>query len=235
MSGMTDITLFDSEGEWVRAACAHLRDAVSGQSPARLAVCGGSSPKPVFDALAREGLGVDRAVITLTDERFVPPSDARSNEAMVRDQLVTKALAGSDFIGLWSEGTFEAAVARADARLSALDGRLDVALIGMGEDGHILSMFPGHPDLPSLIDAKAPPACIGVEVATPMPDVPRLSLNMGWMMRTAAVVLITRGQTKRRVLEAELAGDPSTRPLAALKAGLERTGAPLICLHLDED
>jgi 6-phosphogluconolactonase len=235
VSGMTDITLSDSERDWVSAACSHLCEAVSGQSPARLAVCGGSSPKPVFEALAREGLGVDEAVITLTDERFVPPSDARSNEAMVRERLVTGALAGSGFLGLWSQGPLDGAGARADTRLSALGGRLDAALIGMGEDGHILSMFPGHPDLPALMDANAPPACIGVEVATPMPDVARLSLNMGWMMRAGRVVLITRGQTKRRVLEAELAGDPATRPLAALRAGLERTGAPLICLHLDED
>ncbi|MFN4287940.1 MAG: 6-phosphogluconolactonase [Brevundimonas sp.] len=232
---MTDITLLDSESDWVRAACNRIRDGLAGGGPTHLAVCGGSTPKPVFQALAREGLGGDRAVITLTDERFVPPSDARSNEAMVRATLIDGALAGSDLIGLWSEGTLEDAAARADARLSALGGRLDVALIGMGEDGHILSMFPGHPDLPALIDAEAPPGCAGVEVATPMPDVARLSLNMGWMMRAGRVVLITRGRTKRRVLEAELAGKPASRPLAALRAGLKRTGAPLICLHLDEE
>src|SRR5690606_82450 len=105
-----------------------------------LAVSGGRSPIPLFERLATLELDWPRVHIQLVDERFVPPDHPDSNEGLVRRHLLVDNAAAADFHGLYqADASIEQAVAYANANLRPVD----LAILGMGEDGHTASIFPG--------------------------------------------------------------------------------------------
>ncbi len=217
-------SLFAGPATWARMAAQRLADqlraGIAARGAAVFAGSGGGTPGPIYDALAQAPLDWSRVVVTLVDERFVPEDSPDSNAALLRRRLLTGPAAEAEFIGLYTGAlTPETAAIETTARLAGL-GRLDAALLGMGEDGHILSMFPDSPVLPALLDPAAEPACFAVpagEQGRPPPQ-PRLSLNLPWLLRTDAVVLAITGPEKRRVFDREWDADPVRAPLAALRA-----------------
>lgn len=77
--------LYDAAASVVASA---LTDAVAKRGQAGFAATGGSTPAPVYDRLATMTVPWDKVTVTLTDERFVPPSDPSSNEGLVRRHLL---------------------------------------------------------------------------------------------------------------------------------------------------
>src|SRR5690606_1858036 len=114
-----------------------LRAALGHRAVASLAVSGGTTPGRFFDALSRKQLDWANVVVTLVDERFVPPSSDRSNERLVRERLLRNEARLARFMPLYSNAaSVEAAAGQADAGL-ALFGRVpDAVVLGMGLDGH---------------------------------------------------------------------------------------------------
>ena len=99
-------------------------------------------------------------------------------------------------------------------------GRLDAVLLGMGEDGHICSMFPESPTLKTLLTPDLKPAVYGVPPGRDgmAPPQERLSINLPYLANARRVVLALTGAKKRAVFEREAAGDPRIHPIAALIA-----------------
>jgi 6-phosphogluconolactonase len=182
-----------------------------------MVVTGGRSPGPVYDSLAGTGLDWAKVRITLSDERFVDIDSPDSNEKLVRERLLRKGAARAQFVSL--RGTAETPQAAAEAASAALADwpTLDVVLLGMGDDGHIASLFPDSPALPLGLDRAAPP-CIAVPQGEGRPpSLPRLSLSLARLAASRLVIIVASGAEKRRMLERALdPGDATELPVRAL-------------------
>ncbi len=206
------------------AAAAALAEALTGDGPRSLVVTGGTSPGLVYDRLSRLDLAWDKVTVTLSDDRWVAPDSPDSNARLVRQRLLTGRAAGAGFLPLKDAGTTPEADARAaEPALRALMP-WSAVLLGMGEDGHIASLFPGDPDLAGRLDPEGERLCVGVAMSGLAPFVPRITLTVAALLRSKVIVLLITGEAKRAVVErvgAEPRYDP---PVAAI---LRQTRAPV--------
>lgn len=162
---------------------------------------GGSSPGPIYDLLATLPLPWNQISVTLSDERWVPPTSPDSNERQLRDRLLVGEAAGAVFVPLWSDApTAEAAAEAADAAVADLFPA-DVVLLGMGEDGHIASLFPGSPVLDEGLDPQGGSLVIDVPVGNPAPTMARISLTLYALKQAYLTIVLIRGEAKRRIVE----------------------------------
>ncbi len=183
--------------EVVRAA-----DCASGR--ARLAIPGGSALAAVAPARALLGATWRRVRLTWVDERCVPLADARSNRGTaMRSAALDAGDPPAELLPLLEDGENPAdAIARVEAALATrFDGALDVVLLGMGEDGHIASLF-GDP-------SESTYARVAFVAANANAAEPRITLTRRMLATAASVVLVATGETKRGVIERVLAGDPA--------------------------
>jgi len=146
-----------------------------------------------------------------------------STGALLKRTLLTGPAAHAVFLPLYRPAvTVDRAAALAAHELNVeFDGaRLDAVLLGMGEDGHICSMFPNSPTLKTLLSPTLPPTVLGVPPGRDgaAPSLERLSINLPYLIGARRVVLAITGAAKRAVFEREAAGDPATQPIAALIA-----------------
>lgn len=133
-----------------------LRTAIAARGQATLAVSGGRTPIPLFQALAQQDLAWDKVVVTLVDDRWVDADHKDSNEALVRTNLLVGRAMTARFISLKADtATPEESLAVLEGRLADLPVPLDVVVLGMGDDGHTASWFPRAPQLASAITPSA--------------------------------------------------------------------------------
>lgn len=222
---MTTIEVFPTAAAWAEACAARLAEtlgaAVLEQGRAVFAGAGGSTPSPIYADLARIELDWSRVVVTLVDERYVPETSPDSNAALMKRTLLTGPAASARFLPLYAPSvTVDRAAAEASKALAAEGARLDAVLLGMGEDGHICSMFPDSPTLKTLLTPDLKPAVYGVPAGRDglAPSLERLSINLPYLVGARRVVLALTGSAKRAVFEREAAGDPRVQPIAALIA-----------------
>ncbi len=188
---------------------------LASRGKASLAVPGGRTPAPLFRALRDADLDWSRVEVTLTDERCVGAQDAASNAALVRRELLSGMAGAARFTPLFDEAPDAAAGATGAWRsVSSLPMPFDAVVLGMGEDGHFASLFPGAPGLTLALDANAVPGC--VPMRAPTAPVERISLNLAALRRTRRLFLLVTGESKRALLEAAGRGGPW--PIATLLA-----------------
>ncbi|HCW95205.1 6-phosphogluconolactonase [Stutzerimonas balearica] len=181
---------------------------------ASLAVSGGRSPIPFFEALSRRELDWSRVQITLADERWVPPSDEASNEALVRRYLLQGPAAQAQFLGLYSPADTLAEAARHAAEaLTGLAQPIDVLVLGMGEDGHTASLFPGSDNLAHALRDDCPEPC--VPMRAPSAPHERLSLSYPILASARTQYLAIQGLAKLDTLRDALAADALQMPIRA--------------------
>ncbi|MHB1666202.1 MAG: 6-phosphogluconolactonase [Thiomonas sp.] len=200
-----------------------LRDALAARGSAVLAVSGGRSPVPLFHALAALPLDWTRITITLVDERFVPPDHADSNAALVRAHLLQGNAAAAHFAPLVGADDFAAVATPADAEraLAAAVARanrgtrpIDVAVLGMGDDGHTASLFSGAPEIAAGLNPRNPMDWLAVH--PPAAPHRRISLTLAALLRVGHLRLAISGATKRAVYAAALQARRDDLPLSAL-------------------
>jgi 6-phosphogluconolactonase len=167
---------------------------------------GGATPIPAYQVLKDWPIDWSRVEITLSDERWVDPASPDSNEGMLRRQLLTGGAAKARFTPLWSaESSPEAAARRAEPAIRRLLP-FDIVLLGLGEDGHIASLFPGSPVLAEGLDPDSGRLCIGAPQATLPPKVERISLTLRALLDARLVVILASGEVKKGILSAALHG-----------------------------
>ena len=180
---------------------------------ARLGIPGGSALGAlhlVREALAPELWSALR--LTWIDERLVPMSDAASNRGdAFRGGALSKEQPVKFLLPLVLDGeSAPAAVERASKQFAGDFGdQLDVVLLGLGEDGHIASLFPGHA-------ALATRAHVVSLADSPKPPTSRLTLTLPVLARAGVErIIVAMGTGKRDALQRLMAGD-ETIPAARL-------------------
>ena len=176
-----------------------LRSALGERDHAVLAVSGGSTPKDFFERLSREQLDWSKVLVTLVDERWVPDSDERSNARLVESHLLRNAAGRARLIPLYTgDVTPEAGLAEADARIDALPLPFDAVVLGMGEDGHTASFFPGGDHLAEALDLHGNARVLPMHA--PDAGEPRITLTLPTLLETRALYLLVSGEKKRDLL-----------------------------------
>ena len=206
------------------AIAASLDAAVTQHDGAVLAVSGGTTPKPLFGALAHRTLPWQKVTITLVDDRVVAADDPASNARLVRQHLLIGRAATATFLPLVTDLDPVRAVAAARARPELGERPFDVTVLGMGEDGHVASLFPDMPGWEAALDPHAPPALVaGV---APVPPTRRISHNLASLLRSRRLILHITGEPKRRLLGASAGSLPITRLRSAAGDRLETWWSP---------
>ncbi len=178
---------------------ARLRSALAERGRAVLAVSGGSTPKDFFARLSRETLDWANVQVTLVDERWVPDSDARSNAQLVKSQLLQHAAGAAQFVPLYTgAATPEEGLAAASARIDALALPFDAVVLGMGDDGHTASFFPGGDHLAEALDLDGHARVLPMRAADA--GEPRITLSLPTLLETRSLYLLVTGERKRDLL-----------------------------------
>lgn len=225
-----------------RAAAELFVEATAGAAAARgravVALTGGSSAPPLYAALRgppfRAQVPWGAVQVLQGDERAVPPEDPRSNwGAFARELLPHVPLAAAQLHRLRGEADdLDAEAARARSELVQLAGdppRLDLVLLGLGEDGHVLSCFAGVPS-----SAERGEGALVRRAAAPValePRVERLTLTPFVLLAARTVVLQAAGPAKAAALARALKGPED---LVACPAQWLRRAAGRVVVIADE-
>ena len=203
--------------------------AMSARAP-QLAVAlpGGSVAEVFLPVLAGAVVNWGAIDIFWGDERAVPPDDEESNYGLARKLMLgVPALAAARIHRMPADAEdLDLASTAYEAELDAAttgDTRVDVALLGVGPDGHVCSLFPGHP---ALDEARRRVVAI---TDSPKPPARRMTLTLP-ALRNAMVVVAAFGSSKAEVI-AEAVHDPQSR----LPVALALRGARTPVLLLDAD
>lgn len=193
-----------------------LEEAIGVRKAAGLVVSGGRTPVRLFQQLRTEKLSWSQVWITLADERWVDTAGDASNERLIREELTAGEAAHAHFVGLKNPApTPEAGADWAWRALSRVPRPFDVVLLGMGEDGHTASLFPGSLALARALDATAAPGCIAVNALT-APHA-RVSLNLAALLDARRIILHIEGETKWQVYQrARMPGSTAELPIRAI-------------------
>ena len=185
-----------------------LQRAVAARGEALLVVSGGSTPRRFFAALAQREIAWARVAITLADERRVADDNPRSNAKMLRETLLRDRAAAARFAPLADARLdAEAELAAARARIAGLPFPADLVVLGMGDDGHTASWFPGADGLAAAIDPATPELVL--PIAAPGAPEPRLTLTARAILGARALALQIEGADKAATLARALDTGPA--------------------------
>lgn len=198
------------EDQWAYAiavaVAAGLRRELEQHERARLLVSGGSTPTPAFRALSRAPLKWDRVEVGLVDERWLLPDDTDSNAYLARTQLLRNQAAAAQLETLTRAGRgIEESVAVANLHARR---RPAIILLGMGDDGHTASLFPGMRDLELALASVNPYVAVNANGCPGAgPWARRISLTPTGLEPAHTRLLLIRGDRKRQLLDRAMAGD----------------------------
>mgnify|MGYP003957894975 FL=1 len=190
---------------------------------ASLVVSGGRTPMGFFHLLSQQLLGWSSVTVTLADERWVDADHQDSNEKLVRENLLINEAHQAQFISLKSaaENAVDAESECEQALASA--GQFTVVILGMGDDGHTASLFPGTEALALGLDMNSGRTAIAV-TPTAAPH-QRMSMTLPRLLNAGQVIIHISGSSKQDVLLAAQNGDNAAE--LPIRAILGQQVAPL--------
>lgn len=178
-----------------------------------VALAGGSTPARAYRLAAGLRPGWSGAHVWFGDERVVRPDDERSNYRLARESLLDLLEPPPAVHRVPTELGAEAAAARYDEELAGVT--LDLALLGVGPDGHTASLFPNAPALGER-ERRAVAAEPGLE-----PFVERVTLTPPVFAAARLVVYLVTGESKAEAARRAFADEPGAETPASLIRGVE--------------
>jgi 6-phosphogluconolactonase len=181
----------------------------------RIVLCGGQTPRPLYRMLRRQRAAWSAWHVYLGDERSAPRGDIERNSHMVAEEWLSHVpIPAAQLHMIPAELGVQRAAAAYAEDLRGI-GDFDLVLLGLGEDGHTASLFPGHdlgtnpdaPDVLAVFDAPKPPS-------------QRVSLSAARLSRALEVVFLIEGEAKAAAVAQWRAGKPlpasAIRPAAGI-------------------
>ena len=193
----------------VRAAT----QAIDASGQFTLVLAGGNTPQRVYAALVAAGSDWSRWHVYFGDERCRPAGDALRNDRMARDVWLDRVPIPRNQVHSIEthQGALEAA--RRYAELLLPIERFDFVMLGLGEDGHTASLFPGYRPIGSE-------DVIAVDNA-PKPPPERVSLSAARLSRAKQVMFVVSGESKREAIAAWRRGDEIPAASIAPPSGVD--------------
>ena len=185
-----------------------------------IALSGGSSAKIVCSGLTHQAIDFSKWKVLFCDERYVPLSDENSNYKLAKEFLLDKtSISEENVVALNPSLSLEESAKDYEQKLKSLHPKstgvpsLDLLVLGMGPDGHICSLFPGHSLLDetdqlvaSLADSPKPPPC-------------RITLTYPVINNAKCAVFVTTGSSKAEMVQRALEGNEEN-PVPAARVKL---------------
>lgn len=205
--------------EFIAFASSRLKEeiisAIGHRGICTLALAGGSTPRPIYQQLAKEDLPWEKVHFFWSDERYVPPTHPDSNQKMAREALLDSIVLPPDNIHPppWGNNPTEDA-ALYEKHLLDFFGltrgfpSFDIVLLGMGEDGHTASLFPHTPAL------KVEDRLIAVGNKG---DSVRLTFTVPLINHSRCVIFLVAGENKQKALKAVFSADTDSDEYPAKK------------------
>lgn len=191
-----------------------------------LAVSGGTTPKTFFNHLSRAELPWASVIVTLCDDRFVPPSSPRSNETLVRAELLRERAESARFVPLFRDvATAEEAASLGEEAFSELPQPIAVAVLGMGLDGHTASLFPDAVELAQALDPSSMAEVMAIHA--PSAGEPRITRTLQALATAFHVFLHIEGAAKRSVFEQAMRTEPALPIRAVIAQAFAESGNPV--------
>ncbi len=207
--------IFEDSAAVAAAAAAAIAGAMRGGART-LVLAGGTTPQAAYRVLAGLDVAWGRVTVLFGDERCVPPTDPESNYRMARETLLDRVS--------------PATIHRIPAELGPIEGaaayqlvlerlpRLDFVLLGVGEDGHCASLFPGSPAI------AAEGLAVGVAGA-PKPPPERVSLTLTALRAAGRVLFVATGAGKADAVRRASRGEVPAGMIPGAEWMLDRAAA----------
>lgn len=204
-----------------------IREALEQKGSAIVGLPGGETPRRFLELLAQQpDVGWSHVVLLPADERWVPPTDPRSNEGMIRSCLLARIAGPVPRLLSWEAGSGPGTAelcARFQRKFLGLDPAgvpvLDLCLLGMGQDGHTASLFPGR---------EYDPSSLTLDSTSPTGE-PRLSLGPAALWAAGRLALLLAGPEKSEVLRRVVEGPYDPVSLPAQLAARRPQGGEVWC------
>ena len=191
-----------------------LQKAVISRGKATLAVSGGSTPKDFFSELSKKALDWEKITVTLVDERWLEESHPDSNTNLVKSHLLVNEAVQANFFSIVREQTLTNELTQQisdEAANNILP--IDVAILGMGTDGHTASIFPCSEQVAVALSENTKQALLAVEPTTA--PYQRISFSFNALRQSKHLFLHITGENKREVMEQALKAKPLEKPISA--------------------
>lgn len=212
---MADFRVLATAEEVAKTAAAEIAEALRGGARS-LVLAGGTTPQRCYELLSSLDVEWGRVAVLFGDERCVPADHPESNYRMVKETLLDRVAPATVYrmpAELGPEGGAEAyAKAVADA------APLDFVLLGVGEDGHIASLFPGHPVL------RATGLTAGVR-DSPKPPPERVTLTLEVIRDARQVLILATGSAKADAVALARRGETPSGMIAAARWLIDQDAA----------
>jgi len=222
MTGITEYKFGSRDalfGHLLQDVMAELKD----KPRASMLLSGGTSPGALYRMMSHETMDWAKVWFGLSDERWVSPDHADSNEKLVRDTLLTDKAAQAHFIGLKSAADDVMAVQPlSHQKLQALPRPFDVVLLGMGLDGHTASLFPDSADTAAALDNSNEMLCHPIRRGES--ETPRMTMTLNGLLTSRKIKLLIFGADKWQIYEQARAWKSNQLPVSHI---LHQTKVPV--------
>ena len=185
-------------------------EAIDQRGAFHLVLAGGTTPRRIYSLLAAAGCDWPCWQVYFGDERCLPPGDAGRNDTMAREHWLNAVNMQADQIHTIPAERGARSGARDYAERLQGVACFDLVLLGLGEDGHTASLFPGRP---AGAEAGAADALAVFDAPKPPPQ--RVSMSAARLSHTRALLLLVSGAGKRAAMAELLAG--AATPVTALQ------------------
>lgn len=212
---MAEFIVLATAEEVAEAAAAEIAEEVR-RGARTLVLTGGTSPKRCYELLSELEAPWARVAVLFGDERCVPPLDPESNYRMAKESLLDRVHPATVYRIPGELGPD--AGADAYAEVVAYAAPFDVVLLGVGEDGHVNSLFPGHKAL------KATGLTAGIH-DSPKPPPQRVTMTFEAIRDAKKILIIATGAGKADAVAMARRGESPSGMIASARWLIDRAAA----------